>query len=252
MKERLQKILAAAHGVSRRKAEELIMAGRVRVNSHVAVIGESADPEQDKIEVDGRRLANKPIKTYIALYKPRGYVTTMSDELGRKSVHELTEGIRARLFPVGRLDMDSEGLLLMTNDGEWANRIAHPRHEVEKTYLVTVEGDPREAVVKMSKGMDILDENGEVEFTAAPARAMVKDVFETSARITVTIKEGHNRQVRKMCEACGLKVKRLVRIAIGPLTVQGIKPGSFRHLTEDEIKDLANPPKPRNRGNRRR
>ena len=162
MKERLQKVIAAAHGVSRRAAEVLITEGKVRVNGRIAAIGESADPERDKIEVEGRRLGNQPKKTYIALYKPRGYVTSMADEKGRRDVSELIKDIHSRLFPVGRLDMDSEGLLLMTNDGAWAQTIAHPSHEVEKTYLVTVTGDAKEAVRTMSKGMDIFDENGEL------------------------------------------------------------------------------------------
>lgn len=243
MKERLQKVIAAAHGVSRRAAEVLITEGKVRVNGRIAAIGESADPERDKIEVEGRRLGNQPKKTYIALYKPRGYVTSMADEKGRRDVSELIKDIHSRLFPVGRLDMDSEGLLLMTNDGAWAQAIAHPSHEVEKTYLVTVAGDAKEAVRTMSKGMDIFDENGELEFTARPARAVVRNMYEDSARIQVTITEGHNRQVRKMCAACGLKVKRLVRISIGSVTVAGIKTGGWRLLKDEEVKALASKPK---------
>ncbi|MCQ2447007.1 MAG: rRNA pseudouridine synthase [Clostridia bacterium] len=244
MKERLQKVIAAAHGVSRRAAEALIEEGKVRVNGRVATIGESADPDHDKIEIEGKRLGNQPKKTYIALYKPRGYVTSMADEKGRKDVSELIKDIHARLFPVGRLDMDSEGLLLMTNDGAWAQKIAHPSHEVEKTYLVSVVGDAREAVRPMSKGMDIFDEEGKLEFTALPARAVVRDVYDDgSARIQVTITEGHNRQVRKMCNACGLKVKRRVRISVGPITVAGIKTGSWRLLSDEEVKALTIVPK---------
>jgi len=238
MKERLQKVIAASHGVSRRGAEELIKAGKVKINGRVATIGESADPDHDKIEVEGRRLANRPKKTYIALYKPRGYVTTMSDELGRHTVSELVQDLNARLFPVGRLDMDSEGLLLMTNDGEWANIVAHPSNRVEKTYLVTVEGDPKAASITMSKGMDIVDENGEVEYHVDPVRVISRDIQENGGKLVITICEGHNREVRRMCEACGLKVKRLVRIAIGDIPVQGIKPGTWRMLEEEEIKGL--------------
>ena len=239
MKERLQKVIAAAHGVSRRAAETLIAEGKVRVNGKVAELGSSADPERDKIEISGKRLENRPKKTYVALNKPRGYVTTLSDEKGRKNVSELVSDIRARLFPVGRLDMDSEGLLLLTNDGEWANIVAHPSHGVEKSYLVTVTGDAKAAVREMSKGMDLFEEDGTLAFHAAPARAVVRDQYEDGARILVTLAEGHNREVRRMCEACGLKVRRLVRVSIGGISVSGIKTGSWRFLTEEEVRSLS-------------
>ena len=239
MKERLQKIIAAAHGVSRRAAESLIAEGKVRVNGRTAELGSSADPDRDKIEIGGKRLENRPKKTYVALNKPRGYVTTLSDEKGRKNVTELVPGIRARLFPVGRLDMDSEGLLLLTNDGEWANVVSHPSHGVEKSYLVTVTGDAKAAVREMSKGMDIFEEDGTLAYHASPARAVIRDQFDDGARILVTIAEGHNREIRRMYEACGLKVRRLVRVSIGGISVAGIRTGSWRFLTEEEVKTLA-------------
>ena len=239
MKERLQKVIAAAHGVSRRAAEALIAEGRVRVNGKVAELGSSADPDHDRIEIGGKRLENRPKKTYVALNKPRGYVTTMSDEKGRKNVTELVSGIRARLFPVGRLDMDSEGLLLLTNDGEWANTVSHPSHGIEKSYLVTVTGDAKAAVREMSKGMDLYEEDGTFAFHAAPARAVVRDQYEDGARILVTIAEGHNREVRRLCEACGLKVRRLVRVSIGSVPLAGIKTGAWRFLTEEEVRALS-------------
>ncbi|MBO4406713.1 MAG: rRNA pseudouridine synthase, partial [Clostridia bacterium] len=238
MKERLQKVIAASHGVSRRKAEELIEAGRVRVNGRVAELGSSADPEHDRIEVDGKRLENRPKKTYVALYKPRGYVTTLSDEKGRKNVSELLTDIRARLFPVGRLDMDSEGLLLLTNDGEWANRIAHPSFGTEKSYLVSVTGDAKAAIRKISAGMDLYEEDGSFAFHAAPARAVVRDQYEDGARLLITLTEGHNREVRRLCEACGLKVRRLVRVSIGGISVAGLRTGGWRFLTDEEVRLL--------------
>ena len=239
MKERLQKVIAAAHGVSRRAAETLIAEGRVKVNGRIAELGSSADPERDKIEVGGKRLENRPKKTYVALYKPRGYVTTLSDEKGRKNVTELVSDIHTRLFPVGRLDMDSEGLLLLTNDGDWANLVSHPSHGVEKSYLVTVAGDAKAAVREMSKGMDLFEEDGSLAFHASPARAVVRDQYEDGGRILVTLTEGHNREVRRMCEACGLKVRRLVRVAVGGVTVAGIRTGGWRFLTEEEVSMLS-------------
>lgn len=238
MLERLQKVIAGAYGVSRRAAEQLIIDGKVKINGRVAQIGISADSKTDKIEVEGKRLGHTPKPVYIILNKPRGYVTTMADEKGRKSVKDLMKDINCRVFPVGRLDMDSEGVLLMTNDGEWANNISHPSRHIEKTYVVSVVGDASAAVKKMSQGMDILDENGVLEFTAAPARVTIVNQFENNTQISVTISEGHNRQVRKMCEQSGLEVKRLIRTAVGGLVLSGVKTGKWRFLTEDEVKNI--------------
>lgn len=231
MKERLQKLISSAGLSSRRAAEELIKQGRVKVNGETASLGMSADPELDDIRVNGKRLRISGTRVYIMLNKPRGYVTTLSDEKGRKTVAELVKGAGRRLYPVGRLDLNSEGLLIMTDDGEAANALMHPSHEVGKTYRVTVSGREPEAAVRELEALR--------EVEGEPIRpAQVSFAGETGEgkyMLDVTIHEGRNRQVRKMCAAAGLEVRRLVRIAEGELSLGGLQTGKWRHLTSEEL-----------------
>lgn len=231
MKERLQKLISSAGLASRRAAEELIKQGRVKVNGETASLGMSADPELDDIRVNGKRLRISGTRVYIMLNKPRGYVTTLSDEKGRKTVAELVKGAGRRLYPVGRLDLNSEGLLIMTDDGEAANALMHPSHEVGKTYRVTVSGREPEAAVRELEALR--------EVEGEPIRpAQVSFAGETGEgkyMLDVTIHEGRNRQVRKMCAAAGLEVSRLVRIAEGELSLGGLQTGKWRHLTSEEL-----------------
>ncbi len=231
MRERLQKILSSYGIASRREAERMIEAGRVKVNGKIASLGDSADLESDRIEADGRRLEKKPPLTYVMLNKPRGYVTTLDDDLGRKKVTDLLTGLHHRVYPVGRLDINTEGLLLLTNDGDFALRLTHPRYGVEKEYQVNVVGDAENAVKLFGKGM-LLD--GEA---VGPARARVTRQNEGAGTSTIhiTIHEGKNRQVRRMCEAAGLEVRRLKRISEGPVSLAGLAPGQWRLLTEEEV-----------------
>lgn len=231
MKERLQKLISSAGLASRRAAEELIKQGRVKVNGETASLGMSADPELDDIRVNRKRLRISGTRVYIMLNKPRGYVTTLSDEKGRKTVAELVKGAGRRLYPVGRLDLNSEGLLIMTDDGEAANALMHPSHEVGKTYRVTVSGREPEAAVRELEALR--------EVEGEPIRpAQVSFAGETGEgkyMLDVTIHEGRNRQVRKMCAAAGLEVRRLVRIAEGELSLGGLQTGKWRHLTSEEL-----------------
>ena len=231
MKERLQKLISSAGLASRRAAEELIKQGRVKVNGETASLGMSADPELDDIRVNGKRLRISGTRVYIMLNKPRGYVTTLSDEKGRKTVAELVKGAGRRLYPVGRLDLNSEGLLIMTDDGEAANALMHPSHEVGKTYRVTVSGREPEAAVRELEALR--------EVEGEPIRpAQVSFAGETGEgkyMLDVTIHEGRNRQVRKMCAAAGLEVRRRVRIAEGELSLGGLQTGKWRHLTSEEL-----------------
>lgn len=231
MKERLQKLISSAGLASRRAAEELIKQGRVKVNGETASLGMSADPELDDIRVNGKRLRISGTRVYIMLNKPRGYVTTLSDEKGRKTVAELVKGAGRRLYPVGRLDLNSEGLLIMTDDGEAANALMHPSHEVGKTYRVTVSGREPEAAVRELEALR--------EVEGEPIRpAQVSFAGETGEgkyMLDVTIHEGRNRQVRKMCAAAGLEVRRLVRIAEGELSLGCLQTGKWRHLTSEEL-----------------
>lgn len=231
MKERLQKLISSAGLASRRAAEELIKQGRVKVNGETASLGMSADPELDDIRVNGKRLRISGTRVYIMLNKPRGYVTTLSDEKGRKTVAELVKGAGRRLYPVGRLDLNSEGLLIMTDDGEAANALMHPSHEVGKTYRVTVSGREPEAAVRELEALREVD--GE---PIRPAQvSFAGETGEGKYMLDVTIHEGRNRQVRKMCAAAGLEVRRLVRIAEGELSLGGLQTGKWRHLTSEEL-----------------
>ena len=232
MKERLQKLIASAGLCARRTAEEWIAAGRVCVNGAVASLGDRADPETDPVTVDGAPLPGKPGAVYLMLNKPRGYVTTLSDEYGRRTAAELVAACGVRVYPVGRLDRDSEGLLLFTNDGELAQRLLHPRHQVDKVYLVTVRGDIRGAAERL---MAITQLDGE---PIAPAQAAEVTRHEGQAMLRVTIHQGKNRQVRRMCAQIGLHVVRLQRIQEDSLLLGDLPAGKWRYLTDQELQGL--------------
>ena len=232
MEERLQKLLSAAGVCSRRAAETYLTAGRVTVNGEPARLGQKADPDRDEILVDGRPLAPRAKPVYILLNKPRGYVTTLSDEQGRKTVAELVADCGARVYPVGRLDLDSEGLLLLTNDGDWAQHLLHPSHEVEKTYHVSVFGPVAGAAARLAAMTDLEGE------PIRPARVEVLRQTSRTAVLAVTIHEGKNRQIRRMCARCGLTVKRLRRVQEGPLKLGNLPPGKWRDLSENEVEAL--------------
>ncbi|MFD0619358.1 pseudouridine synthase [Paenibacillus sp. GCM10027629] len=233
--ERLQKILAAAGVASRRKCEELILEGKVEVNGEtVKTLGVKADPTQDVITVNGRAIQSES-KVYLMMNKPKGVITSATDPKGRKVVTDYVTGIKERVYPVGRLDYDTEGLLLLTNDGEFANLLTHPKHHVPKTYLATVEGIPHgDKLEKLKEG--IMLEDG----MTAPAELEYQDinVEEKQATIRITIYEGRNRQVRRMFEAISHKVIRLKRIKFGDLSLMNLKRGRTRPLTPNEINEL--------------
>ena len=230
LEERLQKILSASGVVSRRGAEAYIQAGRITVNGRKARLGEKADPERDDVRVDGRPLRAPEERTYLMLHKPRGFVTTLSDEKGRRTVADLVKGCGARVWPVGRLDLDSEGLLLLTDDGALTHRLLHPSHEVEKEYHVWVAGD-------VERGMPVL--RGPLELDGVPLHpAQVRFLRREKGEsvLSVTIHEGRNRQVRRMCALAGLEVKRLKRVREGRLMLGRLRPGEWRLLTAEEIR----------------
>jgi 23S rRNA pseudouridine2605 synthase len=231
---RLQKILSQAGIASRRQAETMITAGRVAVNGVVVTeLGTKADPDQDMIVVDGRPLTVTAAKRYILLYKPSGYMTTLKDPEGRPLVIDLLTGVGERVYPVGRLDYNSEGLLLLTNDGDWANRLAHPRYEIDKEYHVRVQGQVMpDQVARLSAGVTLEDGR------TAPATVTVLKESEHNTWISVTIHEGRYRQVRRMCEAVSLSVVRLKRVRYGTLDIGELKPGEYRHLSQIEVDRL--------------
>ena len=233
MKERLQKIISASGLMSRRAAEELIAAGKVSVNGVTATLGDKAEAGTDRILVDGKVLPSAGEKLYIMLNKPRGYVTTLSDEKGRKNVSELVKELGTRLYPVGRLDMYSEGLLLMTNDGDFANRLMHPSHQVDKCYHTWVKGED------MGWAVELLRCPMEIDgYVTSPAQVDILELKGEEALLGITIHEGRNRQVRKMCEAAGLKVTRLMRVSEGGVELGTLKSGRWRRLTEEELNML--------------
>lgn len=233
MTERIQKILSG-HGVcSRRKAEEYILAGRVSVNGMTANLGDSADPEHDEILLDGNKLPSRSKFVYIMLHKPRGYVTTLSDEKGRKNAAQLVSDCGIRVYPVGRLDMDSEGLLLFTNDGEFANLLMHPKHEVNKTYRVTVQGFSKENLETLAQPVTL-----DGYTIKKPEVKLLKTLADNRALLQVTIHEGRNRQVRRMCDLANMPVTRLVRISEGRLKLGDLPSGKWRYLTDAEIASL--------------
>ena len=233
MEQRLQKILSSCGAASRRKAEQLILERRVRVNGNTASLGDTADIEEDVIEVDGVRLKKQPEKVVLMLNKPRGYVCTLSDEKGRKDVSELVADCGVRVYPVGRLDLNSEGLLLLTNDGELANRLTHPKKEVDKVYLVWlsryIEGCER----SIAQPIEI---DGR-ETTAAKVERITQSG--ETALLRVTIHEGRNRQIRRLCQRADVTVTRLRRVQEGPVSLGDLRPGQWRYLTEDEIAKLS-------------
>ena len=232
MKERLQKILSGRGICSRRKAEEWIEAGRVTCNGITAKMGDVADSEVDSILVDGKPLPSQQTYVYIMLNKPRGYVTTLSDEKGRPNAAQLID-CGTRVYPVGRLDMDSEGLLLFTNDGEFANKLMHPKHEVDKTYRVLVQGYSDENLERLKQPIEL---DGYTIRT--PGVKLLRTRDKGQAQLLVTIHEGRNRQVRRMCDAAGMKVLRLQRISEGKLKLGNLESGKWRYLTPEEIASL--------------
>lgn len=232
MKERLQKILSARGVASRRKAEEMIRQGLVTVNGTAAALGDSADPETDVILVDGKVLPSRQEYVYILLNKPRGYVTTLSDEKGRPNAAQLVADCGVRVYPVGRLDMDSEGLLLFTNDGDFANALMHPKHEVKKTYDTWVTGYVPGAEARLARPIDL---DG---YTIRPPKVKLIRADGKKAKFQVTIHEGRNRQVRRMCEAAGMQVTRLKRIKEGNLSLGELPLGKWRYLTASEVESM--------------
>jgi len=234
-KQRLQKIIAAAGLASRREAERWIEQGRVTVNDRLAALGDSADPVQDRIAIDGRPIGEAERKVYVLLNKPVGYVTTMRDPEGRPVVSDLLTGIAERVVPVGRLDLTTEGLLLLTNDGELAQRLAHPRFHVNKTYLARVRGVVEDkSLAQLQKG--VMLEDG----LTAPARVELVSRSGSHSWLKISIHEGRNRQVRRMCEALGYQVSRLKRIAYAFLDDRALASGHYRYLTAIEIEGLKN------------
>ena len=231
MQERVQKILARNGIASRRQGENMIAAGRVTVNGRACQLGDTADQTADEICVDGRPLASRPRQVYIMLHKPRGYVTTRADEKGRRTVMDLVD-CPERVYPVGRLDMDSEGLLLLTNDGDLTNRLLHPAGEVGKTYIVWVQGATEQGIAGMGRAMDLAG------YRIRPAQVRVLRRKGEQATLEVTIHEGRNRQIRNMAEQCGMHVTRLRRVSEGTLKLGDLPLGSWRYLTENEFHDL--------------
>ena len=232
MAERLQKIMAQAGLCSRRSAEDLLRQGRVSVNGRPASLGDRADPTTDRIEVDGRPLPAPDAPICLMLNKPRGYVTTLSDELGRPTAAQLVADCGRRVYPVGRLDRDSEGLLLFTNDGDLAQALLHPRHEVDKVYRVWVSGQISGAPERLASVTELEGE------PIRPARVEEISRDGEGALLQVTIHQGKNRQIRRMCAQVGLSVRRLQRIREGNLALGDLKPGKWRYLTDVEIKLL--------------
>lgn len=234
-KVRLQKHLSACGIASRRKSEELITAGKVKVNGHIAHIGDSIDPKRDKITVSGKNVAAVNKNIYIMLHKPRGYITTLSDEFSRKCVSDLVKDVPVKVFPVGRLDKDSEGLLFMTNDGDFANRLTHPSSHINKTYRVTVKGEVTDEITdKLSNGV-IIDGK-----KTLPAEVFVAERKEDRTVLIFIIHEGRNRQIRKMCETVKLNVIRLKRTEIAGVKLGMLGQGKWRELNEKELHRLEN------------
>ena len=232
MRERIQKILSSRGVCSRRAAEKMILAGRITCNGTICALGETADVDEDEILLDGKPLPIRSASVYVALNKPRGYVTSMSDDKGRKDVSQLVADCPERVYPIGRLDMDSEGLLLFTNDGNFANRLMHPSHEIDKIYRVFVSGYSHEGLEQL--GEPIVLDGYRIR------RPSVKVVSSSGekAELLITIHEGRNRQVRRMCAAVGMQVVRLVRVQEGCVKLGNLSSGKWRYLREDEVNKL--------------
>lgn len=229
MIERIQKILSARGVASRRQAENMILAGRVVCNGKICTLGDCADGEKDEILVDGVPIPSTEPPVYIMLHKPRGFVTTLSDEKGRQNAAQLVQDCGKRVYPIGRLDMDSEGVLLFTNDGAFANHLMHPKHNIDKVYLVNVKGYSNEALTKLRKPI-VLDGYKIKE----PCINLLAAEGER-AQLEITIHEGRNRQIRRMCAAAGMQVLRLKRIAEGSVFLGTLPAGKWRYLTKDEV-----------------
>lgn len=225
MTERLQKILSARGVASRRAAEQLILDGRITVNGQIAALGQNADPDTDEIFVDGKPIPAGVKPVYIMLHKPRGFVTTLSDEQGRRTAAELVADCGVRVYPVGRLDLSSEGLLLFTNDGAFADQMMHPKHQVDKTYLAWVSDYTEQAFQRLKNPIEL-----DGYRIRAPKLRLVKPGL-----LEITIHEGRNRQVRRMCEAAGMHVTRLRRIREGSLSLDDLPAGKWRYLTDTEV-----------------
>ena len=240
MEERLQKFLAESGVASRRKSEELILNGKVKVNGiTVTELGIKINPENDIVEYNGKVIKKENNKVYILLNKPIGYVTTVKDQFKRDTVMDLVKGIKERVVPVGRLDMYTSGALLLSNDGEFVNKVTHPKHEIEKTYNATVVGKiTKEDVEKLTNGVEIED-NGEIYKTKnAKVKILKIDEIKNISRVQITKNEGKNREVRKMCEAVGKKVLALHRCKIGNIDVKDLALGKWRYLNKKEIEEL--------------
>jgi len=234
---RLQKILSTAGIASRRASEQLILEGRVSVNGEVVrELGSRADPARDEIRVDGRRIRTEVQHRYIALYKPRGYVTTRKDPEGRPTVLDLLGQGVGYIYPVGRLDYDSEGLLLLTSDGDLAEKLTHPRHEVERVYDAIVAGTPDDgAIEKLRRGVFI---DGRKTAPAEVKRGATVKSGQPTTKLTISLREGRNRQVRKMCQAVGHPVRALTRVRMGSITLGRLRPGEWRELGAAEVAAL--------------
>ena len=240
MEERLQKFLARSGIASRRKSEELITSGRIKVNGQVVTeLGIKINPEIDIVEYNGKQIKEENKKIYILLNKPIGYVTTVKDQFKRDTVMELVKGVKERIVPVGRLDMYTSGALLLSNDGDFINKVTHPKHEIEKTYNATIVGKvTKEDVEKLTKGVEIQDDLETYVTKPAKVKILKIDEEKNLSRIQITIHEGKNREVRRMCEAIGKKVIALHRTQIGNIDVKNLQLGKWRYLTEKEIQNL--------------
>ena len=232
---RLQKFMAEQGVASRRKSEELIASGKVKVNGHPASLGDKIDPYKDLVTVRGQKITHirKRKMIYIMLHKPRGYVTTVSDERGRKTVMDLIPDIKERIYPVGRLDKDSEGLLILTNDGSFTNCMTHPSHEYAKVYRVTVRPSVTDEILMNLRNGIVIDGR-----KTAPAEVTVLSEEEGRVVLEIILHEGRNREIRKMCESQGLEVARLKRTSIGSLKLGMLPQGQYRELSEQEVKKL--------------
>ena len=240
--ERLQKIIARAGVASRRGAEQLIADGRVSVNGRLAGLGDSADPERDRIEIDGRRLGAPARPIHLAIHKPRGFLSSARDERGRRSVVSLVDAYAERLWPAGRLDVESEGLMLLTNDGDWANRVLHPRYGNQREYAALVAPTPgRSEIRRLLDGVELEDGRARLLSVrrAPPPREIARERLEEGDWLRVRIGEGRKREVRRLFAAVGCRTERLVRTRIGPLTLGGLGPGEWRRLRQAEIGALA-------------
>lgn len=232
---RIQKYVSDCGLMSRRAAEKEILSGAFTVNGECAKIGQKIDPSRDEIRYKGNPVKGGAKKVYVMLYKPRGYVTTMSDDEGRHCIPELLKEIPERVYPCGRLDMDSEGLLILTNDGEVANKLMHPKHHVEKIYHVKVKGEIEPEKLVLLNSPMIID-----DYKIKPVKVSIIERKEGATTLRFILSEGRNRQIRKMCEQAELNITRLKRVAVGDLTIGMLKPGQWKYMNYNEISILKN------------